>query len=282
MAAAQATSGLEKKRVSKAVKRKAKKVLEAPADDSEDEKTEEKPDEQPAARAEADAAPEPEKVRRAKKPLRKTKANRLEEMQAEAEKEPKEPRGVIYVGHIPEGFFEPQMRKFFSQFGKVLRLRISRSKKTARSKGYAFVEFEELGVAKIVAETMQGYLLFDKTLVCHLMPKDKQHPKLFKNCRRRMVNLTQNRRKAATKAYNDRPTVEVNGEQVPHHTLRQVDKRVRHDKKLTSVLANAGVDYDVSGADEDAKGSVRPAAPAPAAPAASVSAPKKKKRKVAA
>ena len=45
------------------------------------------------------------------------------------------PTGVIYVGHLPHGFFEEQMRPFFEQFGVVTRLRVSRCKKTARSKG---------------------------------------------------------------------------------------------------------------------------------------------------
>lgn len=39
------------------------------------------------------------------------------------------PPGVIYVGHLPLGLFEPQLKSYFEQFGKVLRLRLSRSKK---------------------------------------------------------------------------------------------------------------------------------------------------------
>lgn len=42
---------------------------------------------------------------------------------------------VIYLGHIPFGFFEEEMKGFFSQFGAVTRLRLARSKKTGRSKG---------------------------------------------------------------------------------------------------------------------------------------------------
>lgn len=37
---------------------------------------------------------------------------------------------------------------------------------TGRSKGYAFVEFEYDEVARIVAETMNNYLMFDKLLKC--------------------------------------------------------------------------------------------------------------------
>lgn len=40
-----------------------------------------------------------------------------------------DPRGVVYLGSLPFGFFESQMRTFFSQFGVVTRLRLSRNKK---------------------------------------------------------------------------------------------------------------------------------------------------------
>ena len=50
-------------------------------------------------------------------------------------------RGVIYIGHLPKGFEEAELRKFFEQFGKINKLRVSRSKKTGRTRGYAFLEF---------------------------------------------------------------------------------------------------------------------------------------------
>jgi nucleolar protein 15 len=69
-------------------------------------------------------------------------------------------KGVVYLAHLPYGFFETQLRGFFAQFGEVSRIRLSRSKRSGRSKGYAWVEFEEPEVAKIVAETMNNYLMF--------------------------------------------------------------------------------------------------------------------------
>lgn len=37
------------------------------------------------------------------------------------------------MGHLPQGLFEPQLKAYFEQFGKVLRLRLSRSKKVKTS-----------------------------------------------------------------------------------------------------------------------------------------------------
>ena len=37
---------------------------------------------------------------------------------------------------------------------------------SGRSKGYAFIEFECDEVAKVVAETMNNYLMFNKLLKC--------------------------------------------------------------------------------------------------------------------
>ncbi|KAF1358244.1 RNA-binding domain-containing protein, partial [Lizonia empirigonia] len=88
--------------------------------------------------------------------------------------------GVIYVGRVPRGFFEPQMKKYFSQFGRVLNLRLSRNKKTGASKHYAFVEFASAEVADIVARTMNNYLMFGHILKCSLIPKEQVNENLFK------------------------------------------------------------------------------------------------------
>eukprot|EP00898_Chlorokybus_atmophyticus_P000020 jgi/Chlat1/1018/Chrsp109S01462 len=76
---------------------------------------------------------------------------------------------VVYVGHIPHGFFEKEMKGFFSQFGTVTRLRLSRNKKTAKSKGYAFVEFDSPAVAAIATGAMDNYLMFGQMLQCKLV-----------------------------------------------------------------------------------------------------------------
>lgn len=91
-------------------------------------------------------------------------------------------RGVIYIAHLPLGFFEPQLNAFFSQFGEVSRVRLFRSRKTGHSKGYAFVEFGLREVAQIAAETLDKYRMFGRTLVCRLMDRGQIKNHVFRRC----------------------------------------------------------------------------------------------------
>ena len=87
--------------------------------------------------------------------------------------------GVIYIGRIPHGFFEPQMRAYFSQFGEISNLRLARNKKTGASQHYAFVEFASAGVAEIVAKTMDKYLLFGHILQVRAVPREHVKDSVF-------------------------------------------------------------------------------------------------------
>jgi len=87
--------------------------------------------------------------------------------------------GVIYIGRIPHGFFEPQMRAYFSQFGEISNLRLARNKKTGASQHYAFVEFASGGVAEIVAKTMDKYLLFGHILQVRAVPREHVKESVF-------------------------------------------------------------------------------------------------------
>lgn len=89
------------------------------------------------------------------------------------------------ISRIPHGFFEPQMKKYFSQFGEIKRLRLSRNKKTGASKHYAFIEFAHGDVAEIVAKTMQNYLMFGHILQCKIVPAEQVHEDLFKGANQR-------------------------------------------------------------------------------------------------
>lgn len=101
--------------------------------------------------------------------------------------------GVIYIGRIPHGFYEHEMRAYFSQFGPINKLRLSRNKKTGASKHFAFIEFAEASTADIVAKTMDNYLLFGHILKCKTIPKEQVHEDLFKGANRRFKKVPWNK-----------------------------------------------------------------------------------------
>lgn len=54
-------------------------------------------------------------------------------------------KGVLYLGRIPHGFYEEEMKAYFSQFGDISRLRLARNKKVrlARPSSHAQTQVEE-------------------------------------------------------------------------------------------------------------------------------------------
>lgn len=87
---------------------------------------------------------------------------------------------VIKLNNIPHGFYEQQMKKYFSQFGKVKNVLLLRSKKTHKSRGFGFVEFALPQVAKAASEAMHNYLFFNQVLKCRQMDKNDLPKNLFK------------------------------------------------------------------------------------------------------
>ncbi|KAM6421169.1 MKI67 FHA domain-interacting nucleolar phosphoprotein [Rhynochetos jubatus] len=143
--------------------------------------------------------------------------------------------GVVYVGHLPRRLCELQLREYFGQFGKVTRLRLSRSKKTGASKGYGFIEFESDEVAKIVADTMNNYLFCERLLKCQFMSPERVHENLFKNSDR----VFQKPSLPAVKRYNKiRSLVQK---------AKMTERLLRKEKLLRKRLAEKGLDYDFPG-----------------------------------
>uniref|UniRef100_A0A224Z5J5 Nucleolar protein 15 n=1 Tax=Rhipicephalus zambeziensis TaxID=60191 RepID=A0A224Z5J5_9ACAR len=134
---------------------------------------------------------------------KKVISKKKENAKARQEPQKEQRRGVVYVSHIPHGFYEEEMKKYFSQFGTVTNLRLSRSGKTGGSRGYAFIEFLSEDVAKIVADTMDGYLFFNKILKCTVIPREHVHEGLFRHfrypfpLRKEVVRTVHNRRRTA-------------------------------------------------------------------------------------
>ena len=120
-------------------------------------------------------------------------AKRLADVKNGADEE----SGVVYLGRIPHGFYEHEMREYFTQFGEISRLRLSRSRKNGASRHYAFIEFASAGVAKIVADTMNNYLMFGHILKCKMVAKEQIHEQLWKGASGRFKVVPWNKKENA-------------------------------------------------------------------------------------
>ena len=160
---------------------------------------------------------------------------------------------VLYIGHIPHGFFEKQIREFFSQFGTVTNVRLSRSKKTAKSKGYAFLQFQSVEVAGIAAESMDGYHMFGQKLVVKTLKKADVHPEIFNGANRVFKRIPW--REIEAKRHNK--------EREEHEEKNRASRARRAAKKRMDRIAAAGIEYvfDPNDDEGEKKGSKAKATP---------------------
>jgi len=142
-----------------------------------------------------------------------------------------ENRGIIYIGHLPHGFYEDELRKYFTQFGDVTRVRVSRSRKTGGSRGYAFVEFLHKDVAQVAAETMNGYLMFEKILKVHVVPTEKVHYDMFGPRFPFPLN------REITRTF-------INMERTETREVKNKQSRLQKLNRKMEALKHLGIDYD--------------------------------------
>lgn len=143
--------------------------------------------------------------------------------------------GTLYVGRIPHGFYEEEMRSYFSQFGEITRLRISRNRKSGASKHYGFIEFKTKGVADIVQDTMDNYLLFNHILKVKHVPAERIHEDFWVGANKKFKTLPQT---LLSRRKNDG---EKNERQLARIKGRAEKKRTAKVEQLKSL----GVDYDL-------------------------------------
>ncbi|KAA6428446.1 MAG: MKI67 FHA domain-interacting nucleolar phospho -like [Trebouxia sp. A1-2] len=141
---------------------------------------------------------------------------------------------VIYIGQLPHGFYEEQLKGFFDQFGLVTRLRVSRNNKTGKAKHYAFVEFQSPEVAVIAAEAMDNYMMFKQKLRVNIVKAADLHPQLFKGANKKFRAIP--RQKLSRDQHNRERTAEEDE--------RRVKKAVAKDKQRQQRIKAAGIDYE--------------------------------------
>lgn len=145
--------------------------------------------------------------------------------------------GTVYIGHIPHGFYEEQIHDYFTQFGKVNKVRLARSKKTGGYKGYGYVQFQHEVVAQIAADTMNNYLMFDRILKCQFIPEEKLHACIWKGANKKFIW-----RNPALKHKKLHNTVRSE-EELKKSARRLIAKDNKRRKKLLAL----GINYDFPG-----------------------------------
>lgn len=141
----------------------------------------------------------------------------------------KDAKGVVFIKHLPHGFFEEQLKKYFEQFGNVTRVRLARSKRTGTSKGYAFVEFEYPEVAEVAAETMDNYLMFKKLVKASYIPPEKQQFNYFRTSVKKVRN------KSGKTVWVSSKTASIQQKMKQHNDWSEENYQKRTEKQLAKL-----------------------------------------------
>jgi nucleolar protein 15 len=139
------------------------------------------------------------------------------------------------------------MRSYFGQFGDVLRVKVSRNKKTGKSKHYAFVEFKHAEVASIVAESMDNYLLGNHVLKVKLMRPEDVHPETFKGVKGGLGEKVAERSGFKIVPWNKRAAEQHNKKRDEKGERNRLKKLAKKEKERMKKIKESGIDYDFEG-----------------------------------
>jgi len=124
--------------------------------------------------------------------------------------------------------------EYFTQFGRVSKVRLSRNKKSGKSKHYAFLEFQTPEVAKVVADAMDGYHFFGQKLQVRALSCSEVHPELFKGANRVFTKIPWK------KIEEDRHNKDRN----PEQEAKRVKANAKRAKLRQARIKAAGIDYE--------------------------------------
>lgn len=195
----------------------------------------------------------------------KTKLSKTQKRQLEEAKNDEIP-GVVYVGRIPHGFYENEMRQYFKQFGTIVNLRLSRNRKTGASKHYAFIQFETKTVADIVAMTMDNYLLFGHILKVKSVADEQLSPDIWKGANKRFKKVPWN--KLEGRALNQGASEDKWEERITKEQQKRIEKAdklkaIGYEFEIPEIKSAKGVAKipEITNGDEEVKAIEEAAAP---------------------
>jgi len=136
---------------------------------------------------------------------------------------------VMFIAHLPYGFFEEELKGFFGQYGEILKVVVRRNRITKNSMGYGYVKFKYADVAKIAADATNDYLFYGRRLVCEIATNPIG---IFKEVDD-LVPID---------------TAKINSEihnrtRTPQEHQKRVSKLLRNEKKRKVLLEKLGYDF---------------------------------------
>ncbi|EMG47334.1 hypothetical protein SBY92_002786 [Candida maltosa Xu316] len=146
----------------------------------------------------------------------------------------KSKQGIIYIGRLPDMFQEKELKTYFKQFGDIINLKLSRNKKTGKSKHYGYIEFDSYEVAKVAADTMNNYLLFGHLIKCHVV--EEAHNDLFKGANKKFKVIPWSK---IAKDKHEKPRTKEEWKVL-------VAKFEQAKKDKVEELKSKGIDFDLS------------------------------------
>ena len=82
----------------------------------------------------------------------------------------------VFVGEIPTGVDEEQIKPIFASFGEVKSITISRDPQTNESRGFGYVVFASPEVVPLVCKTINGIKVCDQSIVVRPVAVKQQKP----------------------------------------------------------------------------------------------------------
>ena len=147
-------------------------------------------------------------------------------------------KAAIYVGHLPWGFGDAEIKKYFQQFGEITRIIVPKSSKSGRSVGYAFIEFKEQETAEVAAKTMNNYLLFDKILKCNVIEDKTKYDRMFLKWKKKFK-------------FNDKRKERLIKQQKHPKTKEEIKAKIQiildREEKRKEKFKELGIDYSFDG-----------------------------------
>merc|ERR1711976_572983 len=115
--------------------------------------------------------------------IKRVKKDKKAGKKSDKKSQPKKP-GVLHIKQLPRVLDEQDLKEYFSQFGRVEKVKLARSSRTANSKGYAFILFKDGKVAEVAGKSMDKYLLFNCLLQCKVILNEEyvKFDEVFKVC----------------------------------------------------------------------------------------------------